>query len=89
MTSKDIANRLKETRAKINPNLTQFSQMVNIGSSTISNYESGRNQPSFEYLQILATQFNVNLHWLITGEEVHPKHIDIDLTKVKGITIKF
>ena len=60
--TENMANRLKEARIKINANLQQFAQIVNISPNTITKYERGERQPSYEYLQLLAKKFNITLH---------------------------
>jgi transcriptional regulator with XRE-family HTH domain len=50
--------------------LSQHDLALKLGykrSSTVSNLEMGRTPPDFTLLQRLGTVFNINLHWLITG----------------------
>lgn len=86
---KTIASRLKTARKQINENLSEFARTEGLSASTLTSYENGAREPSYHYLQLLSKKYGIDLNWIITGEEIQPKHIDIDLTKVKGITIKF
>ena len=84
-----IGNRLQEVRLKNNLTAEQLSQIVNIPVSTLGSYERGTRQPPIELLQFYIEHFRIDGTWLITGKDIHPKEINIDLTKVKGLTIKF
>ena len=42
---------------------------LNISRESLSYYENGLRQPSFELLIELSKYFNVSIHYLITGEE--------------------
>jgi len=86
--SETLADRLKEARKKINNNLKEFVQIEGISYGTLDNWERGTREPSFEYLQLLASKYGVNLHWLITGEKPpEPKEIEIDVERVKCVKI--
>lgn len=60
--------RIKKVR-KVN-GLTQqeFAERLNIGRGTLANYEVGRNEPIDAVVALICREFNVDEHWLRTGE---------------------
>lgn len=41
---------------------------MGVTSASISYYESGKRQPDFAFMNMLASIYNVNTNWLLTGE---------------------
>lgn len=60
--------RLRAVRKALNLNQTEFSEALKINASSISQMETDRIKPSVETLLLLAKNFKINLHWLITGK---------------------
>lgn len=60
-----FAKRLKRLRLENNLTQMDIAKLLGVGVTTISNYETGRNEPSMEKLIILAKYFNVSVDYLI------------------------
>ena len=58
-------NRLKELREKNNLTLRALGQKVNMSSSRLSQYETGKREPKLETWQKLADFFNVPVDYLL------------------------
>jgi len=67
MKNDEISTRIKSLRCALNLNQSAFAREINIPRTTLIGYESGASLPS-EMLTILNKKFNVNIHWLLTGE---------------------
>jgi transcriptional regulator with XRE-family HTH domain len=63
-----IGKRLKEIRGSITQN--EIAEEFGVKRSYIGNIETGRTQPSLEYLLFNSTKFNISLDWIVQGEEV-------------------
>lgn len=59
--------RLKLIREKIGLNQTSFAEVFSVTQRTLSNWETGRNEPSLSVLQKISRDYNINMNWLITG----------------------
>lgn len=60
--------RIKEIRKALNLSQEEFSEKIGTKRSTIANYEAGRNIPANSVILSICREFNVNEHWLRTGE---------------------
>ncbi|KAB1951836.1 helix-turn-helix domain-containing protein [Lactobacillus gasseri] len=60
-----MKNRLKELRNKNNLTLRALGQKVNMSSSRLSQYETGKREPKLETWQKLADFFNVPVDYLL------------------------
>ena len=65
---KEIGERLKETRTKIDRTLSEMKDMCGVAKSTISEMEAGLKKPHHLYLYLLATEFNININWIFSGK---------------------
>lgn len=65
---KSINERLKYLIESLKISYKDFSQKAGIPYRTIQDYLAGKRMPGGENLQKIATQFNVNINWLLTGE---------------------
>ena len=63
----EIHERLKLIREKIGLNQTSFAEVFSVTQRTLSNWETGRNEPSLRVLQKISRDYNINMNWLITG----------------------
>ncbi len=63
-----LNTRLKQVRAALNMQQGAFAGKLGILQQQLSKYECGFNKPSIEFLIKLSKIFNVNIHWLLTGE---------------------
>lgn len=78
IVQKDIGTRLVKVREE--KKLTQediimeLSDFWELDVTTLSRWETGKRKVSLVYLLWLAQQFGVDLHWLLTGEQLTPKN---------------
>ena len=63
-----FGERLKQLRLNSGLSQQELSDELNIGRSTLANYEQGKREPNFETLEIIADYFNVDMNFL-TGWE--------------------
>lgn len=64
-------NRIKELRQKNNLTLRGLGNKINMSSSRISQYETGKREPKLETWQALANFFNVSVPYLQGIEDKH------------------
>lgn len=64
-----IGKRLKQLRKKIGMSQKEFAEKLNITPSSLNNYEVGRRNIPPEILADLSDKFNVNIDWLLTGND--------------------
>lgn len=64
-----FGERLRFLREKAGLNQTALSRKLGYKrSNSVSNLETGKSPPDLQILQKIASCFNANLHWLITGK---------------------
>lgn len=63
-----LGKRLRELRYELGFTQAQLGDRLGINSSAISQLESGKNKPSMDNMVLLWKLFELDLHWLITGE---------------------
>jgi DNA-binding XRE family transcriptional regulator len=74
-----IKDRIIFFRLSQNLNQLNFSKKINISRSTICEIENGKNIPSTSCLIAIAKNFdNLNIEWLITGNDKMLKYEFID-----------
>lgn len=61
----DFAKNLKKYRKQKNLSQEKLGRSLHYGSTAIANYESGRNEPSFDCLIILADTLDVTIDELL------------------------
>lgn len=61
-------NRIKEVRKASDLTLRSFGDKIGIKASSIQRIEAGINNPSEQTIRAICSCFNVNRHWLETGE---------------------
>lgn len=61
----EFSERLKELRKTRKINQVNLGKYLNFGYTAIANYESGRNEPSFDTLIRLAQYFGVTVDYLL------------------------
>ncbi|MBQ2879979.1 MAG: helix-turn-helix transcriptional regulator [Anaerotignum sp.] len=64
----DFAKNLKRLRKEKNWTQTKVGKLLNYGYSAIANYETGRNEPSFDDLLKLSVIFDVTTDELLGAE---------------------
>ena len=73
----EFKDRLKMLRKERKLTQAKLGEMLNYGYTTITNYESGRNQPSIPDLKKIASIFNVSMDYLLCVNDIrHPYVID-------------
>lgn len=61
--------RLLQFLAAENISQAQFADTINVARASISHILSGRNKPSFDFIQSMGQKYpELNLEWLITGK---------------------
>ncbi len=89
----EFKERLKNLRTSFGLTQTKLAEKLNYGCSAISNYESGRNQPSIEDLKKLASFFNVSMDYLLGISDIKNPYndkflsFDFDIFKEKMILL--
>ena len=63
-----IGQQIKEVRKDVKMSQGEFAKRINVSKRTIWNYEHNDRYPESPFLQKLSKEFNVNLHWLLTGK---------------------
>ena len=61
-------NRIKEVRLGTKLNQEAFGKRLKITKASISRLESGINHPSDQTISLICSEFNIDEHWLRTGE---------------------
>jgi SOS-response transcriptional repressor LexA len=63
-----IGERIKKLRITLHLKQVDMAKALKLNPSAISQVESGRTNPSLETISEIGNLYNVDLHWLITGE---------------------
>lgn len=61
-------NRIKEIRKSKNLTLEKFGERLGVGKTAISKLERGENNLTDQMLKSICREFDVDEHWLRTGE---------------------
>lgn len=61
-------SRIKELRKALGLTQNDFGVRLGLAPNTITNYETGRREPSNQIIIAICREFNVNEEWLRTGE---------------------
>lgn len=89
MKFKDMLRKLRKQN-KITQE--ELAEQLNYGASAISNYESGKNEPSISDLIKIADYFGVSIGYLLGTEEFNTRLLDQEvisnLTKQISIVMK-
>ena len=63
-----MKERIEEILSKYQLSSAQFADIIGVQRSSISHILSGRNKPSFDFIQKILHKYpKINAHWLITG----------------------
>ena len=79
MDSNGLHERIKTVRKSLMPKVSQtaFAEMLGTTRRAITTYETGAVTPSDTFIQLLCTKFNIDEHWLRTGEgEMYKNDLD-------------
>lgn len=63
-----LGKRLKKVLRKLNLTQIALAKQINISNVVINRYIKDKTMPDLNFLNKLATQLNININWLITGE---------------------
>ncbi len=63
-----MQERIKALRKVLNLTQAKFAEQLKVKPNTISQYESGRNEPIDAVVSLICREFNVNEEWLRTGK---------------------
>lgn len=63
-----MTNRIKEIRQKIFVSQSNMEDCLNLSRNTLSAYERGKAFFKPHTLQLLASKYNININWLLTGQ---------------------
>ena len=74
----EFKDRLKALRKEFNMQQRDLGRILNYGSTAISNYESGRNEPSIGDLVKIAECFNVSLDYLLCVNDIRTPYVKRD-----------
>lgn len=63
-----MGNRIKQLRKVLGLTQKEFGERIGVKPNTIGTYEIGRNEPIDAVISLICREFDVNEHWLRTGE---------------------
>ncbi|MCU0285460.1 MAG: helix-turn-helix domain-containing protein [Acidobacteria bacterium] len=64
----DVGNRIKQIRKAVNLQQKDFAVRLEVSGPSLSEIESGKYKPGFDFLVKLSQEFDVNLHYVLFGE---------------------
>ncbi|MCX6582831.1 MAG: helix-turn-helix transcriptional regulator [Candidatus Aminicenantes bacterium] len=65
---KIVGDRVAMVKGHFELNITKFAKQLEISHSFLSQIISGKRKPSYEFLCALSVKFNIDLHWLFSGD---------------------
>ncbi len=69
-----MKNRIKQIRKENKMTQVEFGEKIGVKGNTITNYENGLRNPTDAVVLSICREFDINEHWLRTGEgEMHTK----------------
>lgn len=71
-----LGKRIKELREDVELTQLEFSKILNISNSTLSQYEAGNRMPGDEIKKAIAEYFNVSLDYLMGASNVRNPYKD-------------
>ena len=82
--------RIKEIRRIVGLTQQEFASRIGVKRNTVATYEMGRSAPSDSAVALICREFNVNEHWLRTGEGekfIQPDTFSLDeFARERGMT---
>jgi len=63
-----FGRRMKDVLKKLDLTQVGLAEKLDISNVVINRYIKGKTNPNYDFLNKLATTFNINITWLITGE---------------------
>jgi len=65
----EVGKRIKAVRKHLQVNQTDFARLIGMPIKQLSEIETGKIKPDFDFLYNVEKYFNVNLSYIITGKE--------------------
>jgi transcriptional regulator with XRE-family HTH domain len=85
-TEMEIRDRIKEVRQSLGLTQVKFAERINISTSHLAGMELGVKTIHDRILRLISSEFNVDEHWLKTGEgEMYYKSSDANLGKMNSL----
>jgi transcriptional regulator with XRE-family HTH domain len=66
-SAESVGLRIKKARKLLNLRQEDLAKDLNMGMSTLSNYEKGKKYPVCEFFIAMATQYNISVEYLVLG----------------------
>lgn len=64
----DVGKRLKDLRRQLDISQKDFAAQLDISSSYLSEIESGKTKPGYNFLRLIAKTFRINPSWILLEE---------------------
>ncbi|MCK4762609.1 MAG: helix-turn-helix transcriptional regulator [Candidatus Aminicenantes bacterium] len=64
---KEIGERIRTIRKSLKYKQEKLAGIVNVSPTTLSEIETGKSKPGFDFLYILSRKLNVNLYYVLFG----------------------
>jgi transcriptional regulator with XRE-family HTH domain len=82
----EIRDRLKEIRQNLGLTQVKFAERIAVSTSHLAGMELGVKTINDRILRLISSEFNVDEHWLKTGEgEMYNKSSDANLSKMNSL----
>lgn len=80
---------LKALRTELNLSAQKLADKIGSTQVSVSNYETGKYKPSFEFMEALHRVLNVNLNWFVSGQgEMFIGQDKTDHTKIDEVQFR-
>lgn len=78
--------RIKKIRTTANLTQQEFADRIGVSRGALANYEVNRNEPIDAVISLICREFNINEHWLRTGEGemTRPVNRDAEIASFMG-----
>ncbi len=87
LDNRSFGLKLTELRKSQGLNQGEFAQRMGVSTNTLGMYERGSRKPDTDFLYLLYELFNIDLHWLLTGESSSPRTKDNHDNKTNEFTL--
>lgn len=68
MNKKEVGSRIKSIREALKLKQKEFCTKLNISDASLSELETGKYRPSFDFLANIAKKYNANLYYIYFGK---------------------
>jgi len=87
-----VSERLKEIRKYFKVTQEEFGEKIGVKQGNVGDWERRRSSPSLSAMHSIVKHYNVNLHWLLTGQgemlfTETPKPVDAEIVKQQVLDI--